>query len=68
MCEELYWMQPNGIQLLFSRYSEDRLRDVCDWIDYQSHDVKAKVKPILENELNRRAAEYYESINKGEWI
>lgn len=68
MFEELSWMQPKGIRLLFTRYSEDRLRDVCDWIDDQPQEIRLKVYPILVNELNRRAAEYYESKNHGEWL
>lgn len=53
---------------LFKNYSEDELRDVINWLDDQPQDVKAKVKPILERELNKRAAQAYESMNNGEWI
>ena len=68
MCEELTWLSGNDIKNLFRRYSDEKLREVVNWIDAQSHDIKEKVKPILESELNRRAAEYYESKNHGEWI
>ena len=68
MFEELTWLFEDEITNLFHRYSEDKLREVINWVDDQQPSIKAKVKPILESELNRRAAEYYESKNHGEWI
>lgn len=68
MFEELTWMEDTGIKLLFYRFSEDQLREVINWLDWQDAKIKAKVKPILERELNRRAIKAYEELNNGEWI
>ena len=68
MFEELMWITEESLGMLFRRYSEDKIREVLNWLDEQQQNVKAKVKPVLERELNRRAAEYYESKNHGDWI
>jgi hypothetical protein len=66
--EELTWLSEQAIESLFRKYDEGKLRETINWLDEQSHSIKAKVKPILERELNRRAIQAYESRNNGEWI
>lgn len=56
------------MESLFRKYDEDQLRCVIRWIDTQEPDIVARVKPVLDMEINRRAAEAYESMNGGEWI
>ena len=56
------------METLFRKYDEDRLREIIWWLDRQKPEIVARVKPVLDRELNRRASEYYESRNKGEWI
>ena len=68
MNEELTWLNDQAIESLFRRYDEDKLRDTINWLDEQPQSIKAKIKPILEMELNRRAVQAYESRNGGEWI
>ena len=68
MNEELTWLSEQAIESLFRRYDEDKLRETINWLDEQPHSIKAKVTPILERELNRRAIQAYESRNNGEWI
>lgn len=66
--EELTWLSEQAIESLFRRYDEDKLRETINWLDEQPQSIKAKVTPILERELNRRAIQAYESRNNGEWI
>ena len=68
MNEELTWLSDKAIASLFRKYDEDKLRDTINWLDEQNVQIKAKIKPILEMELNRRAIQEYESRNGGEWI
>lgn len=56
------------METLFRKYDEDRLREIIWWLDEQTPEVVARVKPALDRELNRRAAVAYESMNNGEWI
>lgn len=71
MNEEFRWLGVEGIGELLRKYSEERLRGVVRWLDEDGTadaKVKAKVRLALDAELNRRAAEYYEEKNRGEWI
>ena len=68
MNEELTWLDSRSMETLFRKYDEDRLREIIWWLDEQTPEVVARVKPALDRELNRRAAVAYESMNNGEWI
>lgn len=68
MNEEFNWLTASDLGNLFRKYSEDRLREVVEWLNGATPEQCAKVKPILDKELNRRAAEAYEQMNGGEWI
>ena len=49
--------------------TEDQLREFIRFMDEQpaSH-RKEELLKAFDEECNRRAARYYESINNGEWI
>jgi hypothetical protein len=68
MNEEFAWLTAKDIGYVLRRSSEDRLREVVKWLIDSPYEQKAKVQPLLEKELNRRASEAYEKINGGEWI
>ena len=68
MNEEFNWLTASDLGNLFRKYSEDRLREVVEWLNGATLEQYAKVKPILDKEMNRRAAEAYERMNGGEWI
>ena len=66
--EELTWLPEQSIASLFRKYDEDKLRETMNGLDDQNALIKAKISPILEREINRRAILAYESRNGGEWI
>ena len=68
MNEELTWLSKNEIASMVKKHDEDKLRDIINWLDEQPYNIKEKVKPIIDMELNRRAIQAYESMNGGEWI